>query len=294
MKKLLNMMSLVLTIAFITTFLAACGSGGGGVGGVGTNTASAYIVTYNGNGDTSGIVPVDTTNYQEGNTITALGNPGNLVDTNFTFNGWNTSEAGTGTTYTQGQIFTMGTASVTLYAKWISNSIPTYTVVFNNNGATGGSVPIDSTNYVHGQAVAVIANTGSLVNTGYSFAGWNSRRMAPERPIHRVRRSRWVRQISPCTPNGQQAPRTLLPITATAIPAVVSRSIQPITSRAKPSQCLAIQATSYYLDILFLDGAYKRMGPARPTRKAKPSRWVRRMLPCMRGGTQTPHRHPGL
>ncbi len=50
----------------------------------------------------------------------------------------------------------------------------TYTVTYNGNGATGGSVPV-SINYKKGQTVTVPGNTGSLVKTGYTFAGWNTR-----------------------------------------------------------------------------------------------------------------------
>jgi hypothetical protein len=51
---------------------------------------------------------------------------------------------GSGTTYAAGATFTMGTSNVTLYEMWTTN--PTYTVTYNGNGATGGSVPTDSNN----------------------------------------------------------------------------------------------------------------------------------------------------
>ncbi len=133
---------------------------------------ATYTVTYNGNDSTSGSVPVDSNMYQQGQTITVLGNTGNLVNTGYTFAGWNTQADGTGTTYTQAQTFAMGTANVTLYAQWTTN--PTYTVTYNGNGNTGGSVPVDSTNYQQGAIVTVLGNTGALVNTGNTFAGWNT------------------------------------------------------------------------------------------------------------------------
>ncbi len=131
-----------------------------------------YTVTYNGNGNTGGSVPADSNNYEQGQTVTVLGNAGNLVETNYSFLGWNTQANGSGTTYMQGQTFTMGTANVTLYAVWTASS--THTVTYNGNGSTGGIVPIDSTNYTQGQTVTVLGNTGNLVYTGYSFAGWNT------------------------------------------------------------------------------------------------------------------------
>ena len=135
-------------------------------------TNPTYTVTYDGNGNTSGSVPVDTTNYVLGQTVTVLGNTGNLVKTGYSFVGWSTQADGSGATYSQAQTFTMGTVNVTLYAKWTTH--PVYTVTYNGNGNTSGSVPVDSTNYEQGQTVTVLGDIGNLVNTGYSFAGWNT------------------------------------------------------------------------------------------------------------------------
>ena len=46
-------------------------------------------------------------------------------------------------------------------------------VTYNANGATSGSVPTDSTGYGRGDSVTVLGNSGSLVKTGYTFAGWS-------------------------------------------------------------------------------------------------------------------------
>lgn len=136
-------------------------------------TADAtYTVTYDGNGNTGGSVPTDTTNYLEGQAVTVSANSGNLARTGYAFAGWNTLASGTGTTYTQGQTFAMGAANLTLYAKWTANA--TYSVTYNGNGNTGGSVPVDSTSYENGQTVTVLGNTGNLLKTGYSFTGWNT------------------------------------------------------------------------------------------------------------------------
>ena len=97
------------------------------------------------------------------------GNPGSLVRTSFVFAGWNTQANGSGTTYTHGQSFTMGSANMTLYAAWT----PTYSVTYNANGSTGGSVPTDSNHYLQGATVTVLG-AGSLINTGYAFAGWTA------------------------------------------------------------------------------------------------------------------------
>ncbi|KLU65792.1 N-acetylmuramoyl-L-alanine amidase LytC precursor [Desulfosporosinus acididurans] len=49
-----------------------------------------------------------------------------------------------------------------------------YGVTYNSNGSDGGSVPTDVKNYVYGQNVTVLGNTGNLVKTGYTFAGWST------------------------------------------------------------------------------------------------------------------------
>jgi uncharacterized repeat protein (TIGR02543 family) len=131
-----------------------------------------YTVTYDGNGATGGSVPTDTTNYQTGNTVTVSGNTGTLVKTGNTFAGWNTASDGSGTNYTQGLTFKMGSSNVILYAIWTAN--PTYTVTYNPNGATGGTPPVDTNNYEQGFIVTVLGNTGNLVKPGSTFAGWST------------------------------------------------------------------------------------------------------------------------
>ena len=131
-----------------------------------------YSVTYNGNGNTGGSVPTDVNSYLSGATVTVLGNTGTLVKTGYTFAGWNTLANGSGTNYASAETFAMGGSGVTLYAKWTSD--PTYSVTYNGNGNTGGAVPTDVNSYLNGATVTVLGNTGTLVKTGYTFAGWNT------------------------------------------------------------------------------------------------------------------------
>jgi len=132
--------------------------------------APVYTVTYSGNSNTGGSVPVDSNQYQQGATITVLANTGSLTRTGFVFVGWNTLSSGLGTTYQPSATFSMGSSAVTLYAKWA----PIYTVTYSGNTSTGGTVPVDSTQYQQGATVTVRGNTGSLVKTGYTFDGWNT------------------------------------------------------------------------------------------------------------------------
>ena len=53
-------------------------------------------------------------------------------------------------------------------------SAPTYTVVYNGNDNTSGSVPTDDQAYQQNANVTVKDNIGNLIKTGYIFAGWNT------------------------------------------------------------------------------------------------------------------------
>jgi uncharacterized repeat protein (TIGR02543 family) len=133
-----------------------------------------YTITYEGNTSTGGTVPIDAGNYIQGASVTVLANAGSLVKTGYSFAGWNTAANGTGTSYAASgsATFAMGAANVTLYAQW--TLIPTYTVTYDGNTSTGGTVPTDANNYVQGATVTVLANSGNLEKTGYTLAGWNT------------------------------------------------------------------------------------------------------------------------
>ena len=137
--------------------------------------APVYYVTYQGNGSTSGSVPVDISAYKEGDHVTVLDNYGNLARISCKFSAWNTAADGTGTGYAEGEVFTMGDDDVVLYARWAE----TYKVTYLGNGNTAGTVPVDGSSYVEGEQVRVIGNTGKLLNIdgetiAYIFDGWNT------------------------------------------------------------------------------------------------------------------------
>ncbi|HMD69343.1 MAG TPA: InlB B-repeat-containing protein [Chitinivibrionales bacterium] len=134
--------------------------------------APTYAVAYDGNGSTGGVVPTDATAYQQGSVVTVKANIGSLVRAGYTFAGWNTTADGKGTSYSGGETFAMGTANVSLYAVWTQN--PTYTVTYNGNGNTAGTVPADANSYQQGASVTVQGNAGNLARAGYTFAGWNT------------------------------------------------------------------------------------------------------------------------
>lgn len=129
-----------------------------------------FKVIYLGNGNTSGMPPTDDSKYFQGDEVTVKANVGELKKTHHTFGDWNTDENGSGITYKT--TFVIGNKDKTLYAKWILD--PSYNVIYNANGATGGSVPVDSLEYFTGDKPVVIGNTGSLTLPGYNFSGWKT------------------------------------------------------------------------------------------------------------------------
>ncbi|MCZ0863366.1 InlB B-repeat-containing protein [Methanocorpusculum vombati] len=90
----------------------------------GTNLiAGQYTVTYDGNGNTSGAVPVDSTNYVPNAKVTVKDNTGSLEKTNYVFDGWNTKADGKGTAYAPGANFNIN-EDTTLYAQWKALPVP--------------------------------------------------------------------------------------------------------------------------------------------------------------------------
>jgi len=121
-------------------------------------------LTYDGNDNTGGTVPVDGSSpYTSGATVTVLGNNGSLVRTGYTFAGWNTAANGSGNAYDAGATFSMPDANTTLYAQWTAN---TYTVTLNAETGTGGSASVTAT---YGSAMPTAT---APTRSGYTFGGY--------------------------------------------------------------------------------------------------------------------------
>lgn len=133
-------------------------------------TAVNYRLYYSSNSGNGGTVPSDTNNYNIGGTVTVAGNTSNVSRTGYTWAGWNTAADGSGTTYQGAATFTMGSADVTLYAKWTAIN---YNITYNANGATSGTAPTDSNSYNIGQTISILG-FNQLQRTGYSWAGWTT------------------------------------------------------------------------------------------------------------------------
>ena len=127
-------------------------------------TPKKYKVTYNGNGKTSGDVPVDDTGYTSGEVVTVKTNSGILAKDEYTFAGWNTQADGKGTSHEAGTGMFNITRDTTLYAKWTP---VTYIVTFDSQG---GSEVASETGLVIGAKVSKPSNPTN--DEGDIFGGW--------------------------------------------------------------------------------------------------------------------------
>jgi uncharacterized protein (TIGR02145 family)/uncharacterized repeat protein (TIGR02543 family) len=123
-----------------------------------------YDVYFNANGATGGAPAA--ARAVSGNSITLPGQAG-MEKNGYNFAGWYEDRSGTGTYYPANSSYPV-TRGATLYAKWI----PVYTVIFNDNGATGGNAPAAVT-ADSGMAIT-LPGYGTLERTGYNFVGWNT------------------------------------------------------------------------------------------------------------------------
>jgi uncharacterized repeat protein (TIGR02543 family) len=131
-------------------------------------TASKYSVTYDANGATDGTVP-DVQSKNHGINLVLASNNNGLAKEGYSFSGWNTQADGFGTDYAEGSTYTSDGA-LTLYAKWVAN---TYSVTYDANGATRGTVP-NPQSKAHGENLVLAGNEKGLERAGYSFSGWNT------------------------------------------------------------------------------------------------------------------------
>ena len=134
-------------------------------------TLALLRVFYDGTRSTGGAVPTDANTYASNSSAIVLANPasGGLTFNGYDFAGWSLNSNETGQIYQSGSSLALGLVNVTLYAKW---TLTPYSVSYNANGATSGSVPLNSNTYTMGGSVPIAGNTGTLVRTGYSFIGW--------------------------------------------------------------------------------------------------------------------------
>jgi hypothetical protein len=121
-----------------------------------TGTSIANALTYSGNGNTSGVVPVDANAYVHGATVTAKPRAANFRRDNFAFAGWNTQSDGSGSTRLPGKQFSMGPSAETLHAKWRNKWTRLH-------GESGRSTTVEAT---------ATSADGYVYSVGYAPAGF--------------------------------------------------------------------------------------------------------------------------
>jgi len=121
-------------------------------------------ITYYGQSNTSGAVPVESSTYLRNGSITVSGNTGTLARTGYTWAGWTVNSSGSGTVYTGGENYTLGNSNLNLYAKWNPNTLTVTYDSKSGTSVTSGSV------LTGGSLSAPTAPT----RTGYDFAGWSA------------------------------------------------------------------------------------------------------------------------
>ena len=119
-----------------------------------------HTISFNANGGSGG--PMSAQSLVWGTTKGLRTNV--FTKTGYSFQGWSTSSGGT-VQYANGANFTMGTANVTLYAKWAPS---TYVVEYNGNGSNGGWT--DASTHTYDVSKNLTAN--AFTKTGYTFSGW--------------------------------------------------------------------------------------------------------------------------
>jgi uncharacterized repeat protein (TIGR02543 family) len=87
----------------------------------GADLKKGRLITFLGNGNTSGSVPKKVMR-GVGNVVNTPGNSGALIKSGYVFAGWNTEANGSGTTYAAGSSALMPDNNLELHAKW--NAIP--------------------------------------------------------------------------------------------------------------------------------------------------------------------------
>lgn len=122
-------------------------------------------VFYDANGGTGTLIDKHNP-YKIGSKVKVL-DPGDIKRDGYNFASWNTQANGEGAKYQPDDSFEI-TEDLTLYAMWEVIPPTVYTVTFNGNLATSGTMSPQSSS----APAALSSNLYS--RTGYTFAGWNT------------------------------------------------------------------------------------------------------------------------
>ncbi|WKY48015.1 InlB B-repeat-containing protein [Eubacteriaceae bacterium ES3] len=123
-------------------------------------TADINTISYDNNGGTGTIE--DTSGATD--SIVALSDGNGFTRTGYSLASWNTSDDGSGTSYTLGSSITMPPVDVTLYAIWAPFG---YNIIYHlNGGINNPSNPL--TYYIETPTITFVNPS----KTGYTFGGW--------------------------------------------------------------------------------------------------------------------------
>ena len=120
------------------------------------------VITFSSQGATSGSPSRTSQSWTSGSINLPTVNT--MVKAGYTFSGWTTGSQ----TYAGGDSYTP-TAGITFNPVWTAN---TYTISYNSNQATSGSVPSSQSWTTGTTALTLSGNSGTLAKTGYTFGGW--------------------------------------------------------------------------------------------------------------------------
>ncbi|HNV36722.1 MAG TPA: InlB B-repeat-containing protein [Rectinema sp.] len=139
-----------------------------------------YTITYNGNGNTEGSVPIDSNIYLEGESAIVAKRSGSLIKAGYGFDSWNTRSDGTGINLRAGSTLVVSQENITLYAIWHLLSL--WAIGCNNYGqlcdgtTTNRYIPIEVMEDVKAVAAGeehtmILKNDGSLWAVGRNSEG---------------------------------------------------------------------------------------------------------------------------
>lgn len=122
---------------------------------------NGFKIFYHANGGTG---TMSDTTLAKGDAVSLTSN--SFTRSGYTFDGWNTSAQGTGTSYSNSQTITPD-SNMNLYAQW--KGIP-YKIKFDANTGSGS---MDDESLVYGTSKAISKNT--FTKKSYVFTGWNTK-----------------------------------------------------------------------------------------------------------------------
>ena len=152
----------ILSMTLLQLFITGCKEIGPG-----STESDTFRVTYNGNGADYGTVPIDSTEYTEGSTVTVL-QPGTLSRSGHSFIEWNTTIDGSGNAYESGSTLTMPDEDIVLYAQWMfTNGV--LDASFSGDGIAVFDLTEDDVAYA-----MTLDDSGNVFFTGLSDDGANA------------------------------------------------------------------------------------------------------------------------